>query len=110
MIIIIILVAAIALLGLSACKKAPETMPMEAGGMQQMHGEAAAAKEAPPLPEGIVEAGNKTCPISGEKVSGADFVVYDGKRYGLCCAGCKEMFLKDPDKYINKLRERGDIE
>ncbi len=108
--IILILVVALTLAGLSACKKAPETMPTDPGGMRQMHGEAASTQEIPPLPEGVVEAGNKTCPISGEKVSGADFVIYDGKRYGLCCAGCKEMFLKDPDKYMKKLRELGDIE
>lgn len=102
-------VLALTLLGISACKKAPETMQMEQGAMQQMHGMETPQGEAPPLPEGVIEAGNKTCPVSGMAVNGVDFVIYEGKRYGLCCADCREAFLKDPEAYIKKLQERGDI-
>lgn len=57
----------------------------------------------------LIDAGNKTCPNSGEKVSGRDFVTYKGVRYGLCCASCAEVFLKDPEKFIKKLRDKGEI-
>ncbi|MCM8776225.1 MAG: YHS domain-containing protein [Candidatus Omnitrophica bacterium] len=53
--------------------------------------------------ESVVDVGNKICPVTGTKVSGSYFVTYQGKRYGLCCPMCEEMFLKDPDKYIARL-------
>jgi YHS domain-containing protein len=53
---------------------------------------------------GIVDAGNKMCPVSGDKVSGKDFVTYKGKRYGLCCPMCKAPFLNDPEKYITQMK------
>lgn len=59
--------------------------------------------------EQLTDAGNKTCPISGDKVSGKDFVTYKGVRYGLCCASCASTFLKEPDKYIQKLKDKGEI-
>ncbi len=50
------------------------------------------------------DVGNKLCPVSGNPVSGQDFVEYQGERYGLCCAGCKQIFLSDPVKYIAKMK------
>jgi len=47
----------------------------------------------------IVDAGNKICPVMGEKVSGKDFYEYNGKRYGLCCPMCPATFAGDPEKY-----------
>jgi len=47
----------------------------------------------------IVDAGNKSCPVLGGKVSGKDFYVYKGKRYGLCCPMCESTFKADPEKY-----------
>ena len=57
---------------------------------------------------GIVDAGNKFCPVLGGPVNGKDFVVYQGKRYGLCCPGCDKTFLSNPAKYIvqMKLKEK----
>lgn len=52
---------------------------------------------------GIVDVGNKMCPVMGGPVNGKDFVEYNGKRYGLCCPGCKRTFLSDPAKYIAKV-------
>ena len=57
----------------------------------------------------VVNAGNKTCPISGNPVNGTDYVVYKGKRYGICCKGCDEQFLKNPEKYIKALKAKGEI-
>ena len=50
-----------------------------------------------------VEVGNKTCPVSGEKVGGdmgEPFKYeYNGKIYKLCCKACAKDFKKDPEKY-----------
>ena len=47
----------------------------------------------------IVDAGNKICPVSGDKVSGKDSYEYNGKNYGLCCPMCTASFEQDPVKY-----------
>lgn len=65
-----------------------------------------AVSQLPPLPAGVVDVNNKTCPISGDKVDNKSFVIYQGKRYRLCCKSCAKMFLKNPEKYIKKLKER----
>ncbi len=56
--------------------------------------------------QGVVDVGNKTCPVMGGPVDGEHFAVYKGKRYGMCCSGCEQEFLKDPEKYIKALKER----
>ena len=48
---------------------------------------------------GVVDVGNKICPVMGGKVSGANFYVYKGKRYALCCPVCEAAFKADPKKY-----------
>lgn len=58
-------------------------------------------------PENYVkEAGEKvTCPVMGheiEKSKAAGSTEYNGKTYYFCCAGCKEKFEKDPEKYTKK--------
>jgi len=55
---------------------------------------------------GITDAGNKICPVSGDPVSGNDFVIYQAKRYGLCCPMCKGLFLKEPEKYIAQMEAK----
>ena len=56
---------------------------------------------------GLVEAGNKFCPISGDKVTEkGGSVVYKGKKYGLCCPMCAKDFKKDPEKFIAKLNAK----
>lgn len=53
--------------------------------------------------EQVVDVGNKTCLVmDGMPVSGQDFVEYKGKRYGLCCSGCKVKFELDPESYITQ--------
>jgi YHS domain-containing protein len=54
----------------------------------------------------IVNVGNKLCPVSGDPVSGHNFVVYQGKRYGLCCPKCRKPFLADPEKYIAQMEAK----
>jgi cytochrome c oxidase subunit 2 len=55
-----------------------------------------------------IEASNKVCPVSGQKVGEmgpAVKVEHNGKIYNLCCSGCVEMFKADPDKYIKIIKE-----
>ncbi len=43
-----------------------------------------------------------TCPVSGKTVKKSEAkgpYVYNGKTYYFCCDGCKEAFIKDPEKY-----------
>ena len=58
---------------------------------------------APAVRANVVDAGNKFCPVSGDKVSGKDFVEHGGKHYGLCCAMCANKFKKNPEKYMAKM-------
>jgi|GEM_PF-1894231 len=57
------------------------------------------------LSYGQVEAGNKICPVSGEKIEEEMKATYEynGKIYNFCCASCVKEFRKDPDKYIKKV-------
>ena len=48
----------------------------------------------------IVNANNKTCPVLGGAVSGKDFIIYKGVKYGFCCSGCVQTFKENPEKYI----------
>jgi len=60
------------------------------------------------LKESAVNVGNKICPFSGESIEGmggAAQVEHDGKKYNLCCQGCISMFNKNPQKYIDKIKE-----
>ena len=55
---------------------------------------------------GIMDVGNKMCPVMDGPVNGKNFVVYEGKRYGLCCPGCDKTFLSDPAKYIAQMEAK----
>lgn len=74
----------------------------ESGEHKHMESEAtfATAKEA-------VNAGNKICPVSGEKIDEKMKATYEyqGKIYNFCCPMCVDMFKKDPEKYIKKVEE-----
>lgn len=54
-----------------------------------------------------VDAGNKICPVTGEKIvdDTGGTVEYQGKIYHLCCSMCKKDFMKDPDAAIKKLEQ-----
>jgi len=56
---------------------------------------------------GSVDAGNKICPVLGEKIDEKTKATYEykGKIYNFCCAMCIDEFKKDPDKYIKKVEE-----
>lgn len=66
-----------------------------------------AAGTAPSASAGILDVGNKMCPVSGEEVTGKHFVEYNGKRYGLCCPMCANKFKRDPEKYLKQMASGG---
>ena len=61
----------------------------------------------------LVLVGNKVCPVSGTAIPvemmGQETVDYNGKVYNLCCAGCKGLFLADPDKYAKIAEREGSV-
>jgi YHS domain-containing protein len=44
-----------------------------------------------------------TCPVTGEPIDKNIFVEYKGKKVYFCCADCKGLFEKEPEKYAAKL-------
>jgi YHS domain-containing protein len=49
--------------------------------------------------------GIETCPVSGDSFKKSEFTEsmdYEGKTYYFCCAGCKDKFEKNPEKYAKK--------
>lgn len=71
------------------------------------HHEATQEAAVQPLAEGVVDVGNKICPVSGEKIDEKMKATYEyeGKVYNFCCASCVNEFKKDPQKYIEKIEE-----
>ena len=65
------------------------------------------AEAAAPAAKEAVNAGNKICPVGGEKIEEATKATYEyeGKIYNFCCAMCVDEFKKDPQKYIKKVEE-----
>lgn len=64
--------------------------------------EPAAPAETKEVASAAVE--QTTCPImEGNKIDKNIFVEYKGKKVYFCCAACKSVFEKDPEKYIAKL-------
>ena len=50
-----------------------------------------------------------TCLVSGEKLGemGAPIVfIHEGQEIKVCCKPCKPKFLKDPAKYLEKLKKK----
>ena len=85
---IILLLAGLLLVGLfvlQGCKKSEPTTPTE--------------------PNEVVSAAieQTTCPIMGNPINKDIFIEHKGKKVYFCCAGCKEEFEKEPEKYIAKL-------
>lgn len=54
------------------------------------------------------EAGNKICPVSGDKINEETKAIYEyeGKIYNFCCPACIEEFKNNPQKYIKKVEEQ----
>ena len=83
----------------SAAKPADEPSSVKAGDAS-----GSAAKRADvsdPKPQ-------ETCPVMGGEINKDIFVDYQGKRVYFCCAGCESSFNKNPEKYIEKLKKKGE--
>jgi YHS domain-containing protein len=83
-----LLVAGVLLVGLSGlqgCKKSEPAAPPESE-------EVASA-----------EIEQTICPVMKGAINKNLFTEYNGKKVYFCCAGCKEKFEKEPEKYIAKL-------
>lgn len=46
---------------------------------------------------------NEICPVSADPVDGEHFVNYNGVKVALCCSGCEEGFVADPDKFLHNI-------
>jgi len=94
----------VAFSGLAQAESMTDTVaPVEEMAMGEK-GNAAAGDAGAPVME-VVNVGNKICPVLGNPVpaENAPTVEYKGKVYNLCCAMCKETFLKDPEAYVKKV-------
>jgi YHS domain-containing protein len=96
----------IGLAGLVGCKKkeqpaAQPKMPAMEGMMKQAAATAEEANKTAATAMASME--QTTCPVSGDKIDKNVFVEYKGKKVYFCCASCKAIFDKDPEKYIAKL-------
>jgi len=47
------------------------------------------------------------CPVMGNKINQEIYTDYDGKRIYFCCSGCIDTFKKDPEKYMEKMKDDG---
>jgi YHS domain-containing protein len=114
----IVLAVAIAVIGLgltgpAGCKKKEQpAAPPKTPTMEEMtkHAEemkktaTATAEEAKKTAETMAASVEQTvCPVTGQKIDKNIFVEYKGKKVYFCCADCKAVFEKEPEKYIAKL-------
>jgi Cu(I)/Ag(I) efflux system membrane fusion protein len=47
------------------------------------------------------------CPVMGGEIAREHYADYRGQRVYFCCPGCTEPFLKEPEKYLAKMRAEG---
>ncbi len=48
-----------------------------------------------------------SCPVMGGKINKKLYADVKGKRIYVCCPGCVSAIKKNPDKYIEKLEDKG---
>ena len=61
------------------------------------------------IEEAAVEVIEQTkCPVMNGTINKELFTEYKGKKVYFCCPGCKEQFLKEPEKYLSKLPQFND--
>ena len=61
------------------------------------------------IEEAAVEVIEQTkCPVMNGTINKELFTEYNGKKVYFCCPGCKEQFLKEPEKYLSKLPQFND--
>ncbi|MDO8525427.1 MAG: YHS domain-containing protein [Candidatus Omnitrophota bacterium] len=94
---VLLLVTALAIFGVSKTSYAMTCDMHGEDSSKSCPGQTQAASNAQ-----SVNAGNKTCPVTGEKIDEATKAAYEykGKIYNLCCPACISTIKKDPEKYI----------
>jgi YHS domain-containing protein len=104
--IVLTIIAAMLAVGLVGCKK-KEQPAAEPNVILKEETQKQAAKTTEDVKKTAAEAASieqTMCPImDGNKIDKNVFVEYKGKKVYFCCAGCKEEFEKDPEKYVAKL-------
>lgn len=49
------------------------------------------------------------CPVMGGEVNKSLFTDVKGYRVYVCCPGCIQAIQKDPDKYLEKIKAKGEM-
>ena len=49
----------------------------------------------------------EVCPIEGKRINKKWYLDYNGKRIYFCSPSAHKKFMKDPDRYMEELEERG---
>jgi YHS domain-containing protein len=47
------------------------------------------------------------CPVMGGNINKGLYIDHQGQRIYFCCPACLEVFKKDPDKFLQKMKEQG---
>jgi YHS domain-containing protein len=99
-------VAGIAVLVLAGCG-GQESQSQGEAAQEEVEQQAVSAEEQ--VEEQLVDLANHLCPTCGMHIHEAtNFAAYEGKKVNVCSEGCKEAFLKDPEKFMTAL-ESGEI-
>ena len=100
-------IVAFQVIGIFVLASAGVSQAMPHCGMEMRMAQAEGAKETAGVTQKAVDAGNKICPVGGEKIDEKMKATYEyeGKIYNFCCAMCIDDFKKDPQKYIKKIEE-----
>jgi YHS domain-containing protein len=64
----------------------------------------AIALAAEPTAPGKVQT---VCPVMGGNIDKNLFIDYQGQRVYFCCPACLEVFKKDPEKFLQKMKDQG---
>ena len=47
------------------------------------------------------------CAVMGGPINKSLYADYKGQRVYFCCPSCSELFKKDPEKYLKKMKDQG---
>ncbi len=47
------------------------------------------------------------CPVMGGNIDKNLYIDYQGQRVYFCCPACLEIFKKDPEKFLQKMKDQG---
>jgi YHS domain-containing protein len=69
----------------------------------------AAAGAAPTERSATPARPQSSCPVSGKPVDRTIFTTYEGQKISFCCPKCVAPFLKNPETFLAKLGEQGQV-